>query len=255
MPSPFPGMNPYLEQAEYWSDFHNQLIAAIARSLIPSLVPKYRVVTDKWVYKVGGSTSVTLGRPDISVQQSREPKTTATTAVAVKAASVQPVKVSVPLREEVRQSYIEVKDVATKEVVTVIEVLSPANKSGDGRQKYLAKRQQVLESLTHLVEIDLLRAGSAMPVFRNSESSHYRILVSRGDTRPTADLYAFSLGDRIPSFPLPLLAGDAEPMLDLQQLVSQLYDELGYEYFIDYQESPPSPWGFDDVKEWVSDRD
>ena len=157
------------------------------------------------------------------------------------------------MREEVRQSYIEVKDAATKEVVTVIELLSPANKVGESRQKYLGKRQQILESVTHLVEIDLLRGGSAMPVYNNKKSSHYRILVSRGDTRPTADLYAFNVGDRIPSFPLPLLVSDAEPILDLQLLVSQLYDQLAYDYFINYNTSPPSPWSFDDVKSWVGD--
>ena len=60
-------MNPYLEQPEYWSDFHNQLVAAIARYLVPRLVPKYRVVTDKWVYKIAGSTAIAIGRPDVSV--------------------------------------------------------------------------------------------------------------------------------------------------------------------------------------------
>jgi hypothetical protein len=253
MPNPFPGMNPYLEQAEYWSDFHNQLVAAIARTLVPSLVPKYRVVTDKWVYRTGDSTSVTVGRPDVSAHKNRDATATVPTAVAVKAPSVRPIKVGVPLREEVRQSYIEVKDAATKEVVTVIELLSPANKVGEGRQKYLGKRQQILESVTHLVEIDLLRRGASMPVYNNSKSSHYRILISRGDTRPTADLYAFNVGDRIPSFPLPLLASDAEPILDLQLLVSQLYDQLAYDYFINYNTSPPSPWSFDDVKSWVGD--
>ena len=52
MPNPFPGMNPYLEQPDDWSDFHNQLVAAIARNLVPQLLPKYRVITDKWVHRV-----------------------------------------------------------------------------------------------------------------------------------------------------------------------------------------------------------
>ena len=251
MPNPFPGMNPYLEQPEYWSDFHNQLVAAIARNLIPSLAPKYRVVTDKWVYKIGNSTSIAIGKPDVSVQKSREAKTTPAATVTAQQLSVKPMKVAIPLREEVRQSYIEVKDTATKEVVAIVELLSPANKTGEGRQKYLAKRQQILESLTHLVEIDLLRGGSPMPVLNNSKSKHYHILVSRANTRPTADLYGFNLGDGIPSFPFPLLPTDVEPILDLQQLVSELYEQLGYEYFIDYNNSPPSPWSFDDVKSWV----
>ncbi len=262
MANPFPGMNPYLEQSEYWSDFHNQLIGAIARALIPQLLPKYRVVTDKWVYKIAGSTLIAIGRPDVTVQlavsgvelQRRDSASISTrtaTAVAVSQPSVLPISVSVPMREEVRQSYIEVKDTATKKVVTAIELLSPANKQGEGRQKYEAKRQQILESLTHLVEIDLLRAGNPLPVANNSKKSHYRILVSPANSRPAADLYLFNLGDRIPCFPLPLLAEDKEIIVDLQQLVNQLYQQLGYDYFIDYKSSPPSPWSEKDVKPFV----
>ncbi|WP_424101286.1 DUF4058 family protein [Moorena producens] len=254
MPNPFPGMNPYLEQPEYWSDFHNQLVAALARALIPKLLPKYRVVTDKWVYKIAGSTKIAIGRPDVTVQQSRDASATIATAVAVSEPSVEPIKVAVPLREEVRQSYIEVKDVATKEVVTAIEVISPANKPGEGRQKYEAKRQQIFESMTHLVEIDLLRDGEPLPVSNSSNPSHYRILVSRSNTRPTADLYLFNLCDRIPSFQLPLLPGDTEPVVELQTLVDQLYDQLGYDYFIDYSSNPPLPWSEDDVGSWAGDR-
>ncbi len=101
MPNPFPGMNPYIEQPEFWSDFHNQLVAALARALIPKLLPKYRVVTDKWVYKISGSTALTIGRPDVAMQQSRTNSTLSETAVAVSQPTVQPIKLTVPLLEEV----------------------------------------------------------------------------------------------------------------------------------------------------------
>lgn len=245
MPNPFYGMNPYLEQPEYWSDFHNQLVAAIARSLVPRLVPKYRVVTDKWVYKIAGSTAIAIGRPDVSVQQNRRnpPANTDFFEGYIAVCSLpEPVKVTVPVLQEIQQSYIEVKDAATQEVVTAIEVLSPANKFGDGRKKYIAKRQKVLESLTHLVEIDLLRDGIPLPVETGDIQSHYRILISRSQTRPISDLYPFNLGDRIPAFLLPLRSEDSEPILDLQSLVDELYEQLGYDYFIDYDRNPPSPW-------------
>lgn len=247
MPNPFPGMNPYIEQPEFWSDFHNQLVAALARALIPKLLPKYRVVTDKWVYKISGSTALTIGRPDVAVQRSRTNSTLSETAVAVSQPTVQPIKVTVPLLEEVQQSYIEVRDAATQEVVTALEVLSPANKRGDGRQKYEFKRQRVLESLTHLVEIDLLRNGNPLPIEDDNTQSHYRILVSRANTRPVADLYPFNLSDSIPLFSLPLKAGDLEPIVHLQQLVNDLYEQLGYDYFIDYSSNPPLPWSESDV--------
>lgn len=275
MPNPFSGMNPYLEQPEYWSDFHNQLVTALARVLIPQLLPKYRVVTDKWVYKIADSTSIAIGRPDVSVQQNRANVPSVQSTATASPALTQPVKVIVPLFQEVQQAYIEVKDAATQAVITAIEVLSPANKKGDGRRKYEAKRQQILGSSTHLIEIDLLRDGDPLPVEpvpiepvpieqrlteqgfpeqgfpeqpeRTDSQSHYRILISRSDTRPIADLYPFNLGDRIPAFPLPLRLEDAEPIVDLQQIVNDLYEQLGYDYFVDYNSPPPSPWSLSEV--------
>lgn len=262
MPNPFPGMNPYLEQSEFWADFHNQLIAALARVLISKLLPKYRVVTDKWVYKIAGSTAkseatppgIAIGRPDVVVQQSRTNLPPVATTTTASRSTIQPVKVTVPLLEEIRQSFLEVRDAATQTVVTTIEVLSPANKRGDGRQKYEAKRQQILESLTNLVEIDLLRGGNPMPLEEDDPQKHYRILVSRASTRPIADLYPFNLGDRIPAFLLPLRPEDTEPVVELQTLIDDLYEQLAYDYFIDYSSSPPPPWSESDVASFLKHR-
>ncbi|NJN29825.1 MAG: DUF4058 family protein [Synechococcales cyanobacterium RM1_1_8] len=253
MTNPFPGMNPYLEQPDYWSDFHNQLIASLARALVPQLLPNYRVVTDKWVYKLTESGSIAIGRPDVSVQQRRTTTaaTPAETAVMEPRQLVQPVKICLPQPVEMRQAFIEVKDAVTKEVVTAIEVLSPANKQGEGRRKYLHKRQMVLESQTNLVEIDLLRGGEPLPLGDFEARSHYRILVSRGESRPAADLFPFDVDGAIPAFLLPLRVGDREPVVDLQGLVNELYGQLGYDYFLDYGQPPPGPWLDEDVRAWV----
>ncbi|MDB9528015.1 DUF4058 family protein [Oscillatoria sp. CS-180] len=249
MANPFPGMNPYLEQSDYWSDFHNQLIAAIARTLIPQLLPKYRVVTDKWVYTITDDLAIALGRPDVSIQQRRQPPPPlSTTAVT----SVQPIKVSVPLPVEVQQSFLEVKDTATQSVVTVLEVLSPANKYGEGRSQYQAKRQQILESSTHLVEIDLLRSGKPFLLKSEAVQSHYRILVSQAQHRPVADLYPFDVSVPIPAIPLPLRSEDGDILLDVQTVFNGLYEQLGYDYFIDYAQSPPRPWSWDDIMPFLS---
>jgi hypothetical protein len=249
MQNPFPGMNPYLEQAEFWSDFHGQLIATCAQVLAPQLLPKYRVVTDKWTYKITNAAMIGIGRPDINIQRNRDialmPATTQTIALP------QPISVQIPFPEEVQQSYLEVRDAATKEVVTAIELLSPANKKGDGRRKYESKRQGILESQTHLIEIDLLRDGDPLPMEVANVSSHYRILVSRATTRPIADLYAFNLGDRIPNIPIPLQPEDAEPLLDLQTILNNLYEQLGYGYFIDYTQAPPEPWAIADTQPFL----
>jgi hypothetical protein len=111
MPNPFPGMNPYLEQPDFWSDFHNQLVAALARALVPRLLPKYRVVTDKWVYTVTDTMTLALGRPDVSIQQRKLDESSVATVVQ---RPVQPVPVRVPMPLEIQQAYLEVKDATTQ---------------------------------------------------------------------------------------------------------------------------------------------
>jgi len=142
----------------------------------------------------------------------------------------------------VREAYLEIRDMASKEVVTVIEVLSPANKRpGKGREMYEEKRDQVFGSRSHLVEIDLLGSYEPLPVFGNDIEGNYRILVSRADCRPMADLYLFNLPDAIPAFPLPLRGGDAEPIVDLQGLLNEVYDRAGYDFTLDYTPDPVPP--------------
>jgi hypothetical protein len=110
------------------------------------------------------------------------------------------IAVQVPLPEEVHETYLEIRDVQQRDLITALEILSPANKQGVGREFYIRKRMPVLGSLSHLVEIDLVRAGAAMPVMGSPPSSDYRILVSRSERRPEARLFPFSMRDPIPRF-------------------------------------------------------
>ena len=151
MPSPFPGMNPYLENSELWSDFHHRLITAIADLLAPQLEPKYIVAIERRIYEVIGENPLLVGIPDVMVQRPLN-ATNSTTNVAILSPPAQPITVTVPIPETIRQSYLEVRQVGTNQVVTSIEILSPVNKrSGKGREIYEAKRQNVLGSFTNLV--------------------------------------------------------------------------------------------------------
>ena len=135
--------------------------------------------------------------------------------------------------------YQEIREVMTGRVVTSIEVLSPTNKrSGNGRDAYLSKRQRVLGSLTHWVEIDLLRAGRSMETLTEMPSCHYRILVARSIDRPQAQLYAFNVQRSIPAVPIPLERGDGEPILDLQRLLDEVYKQAGLDLTVDYSQAP-----------------
>jgi len=193
MPSPFSGMNPYLENPAHWPSIHHRLIVAIANNLAPKLNPNYFVAIEVRRYEL----------------------------------------------ETIKQGYLEVKDIGSGEVVTTLEILSPINKkSGEGRDKYEKKRLKVLGSFTNLVEIDLLRKGRPIVILNNGFKTDYRILVSRSKARPKADLYAFNIPDKIPTFPLPLRDGDREPIIDLKAILDRIYDEGFYSRIIDYHQKP-----------------
>ncbi|NEU76637.1 DUF4058 family protein [Hassallia byssoidea VB512170] len=247
MPSPFPGMNPYLENPELWAEVHSRLIVAIADAIAPQLRPKYRVAVEKRVYQMTDDNSVLVGIPDVAVGRSLT-TTEELSNIAVASPPAKPVIVNLPMLEEVREGYLEVREVGTKEVVTAIEVLSPKNKrSKEGRKAYESKRQQVLNSLTHLVEIDLLRSGEPMPILANQIQSDYRILVSRSESRPKAELYPFGLQEKIPAFLLPLRRGDTEPLVDLQAVIHGVYDRAGFDLAIDYTRERVPPLASADV--------
>jgi len=253
MSSPFPGMNPYLENPEFWAEVHSRLIIAIADAIAPQLRPKYRVAVEKRVYQMIDENSILVGIPDVLVGRSLTNTEKEPSNIAVAAPLTKPITVNLPILEEVREGYLEVREVGTGEVVTVIEILSPKNKrTGEGRKAYKSKRQQVFGSLTHLIEIDLLRGGEPMPILGNQIKSDYRILVSRSEFRPKAELYPFGLQEQIPAFLLPLRQGDTEPLVDLQALIHGVYDRAGFDLAIDYSREAVPPLG-EVYSAWVSE--
>jgi hypothetical protein len=232
MQNPFPGMNPYLEQPELWHQVHNRLIVAIADELTPQIAPKYRVSIEERIY-TSIDDLLLVGIADVAVtnRNNVESGTTLTTTKLV-----EPSKVKVPMPEQVIERFLEVRSTQSREVITVIEVLSPKNKrSKEGRTVYESKRQKILASATNLVEIDLLRLGESLPIL-GVTNTDYRILVSRSHQRPDADLYGFNLQDPIPSFPVPLRLGEVEPVINLQKLMNEIYERARFDLAIDYSQ-------------------
>ena len=232
----FPGMNPYLENPTLWSEVHSWLIIELARSLNPSLIPKYRAAVEKRVYM----DSLLVGIPDASVFQ-QNPETSRAPNRVTTGVLTKPIRVTLPLTEQITERYLEIREVKTGKVVTVVEVLSPKNKRvGEGRDKYLTKRQKILDSATHLVEIDLLRTGNFMPMVQGIRSD-YRILVSRANLRPEAELYPFNVTESIPQFLFPLQLPDEEPVVNLAEILEQVYQEAALDLAIDYSVQPVPP--------------
>ena len=251
MPSPFPGMDPYLEVPELWSEVHSRLIVAIADNLSEQLSDAYRVAIEKRTYLSASDESLMVGIPDVSViTQQPQPETNVASATAV-----MPRTVTLPMAEEVQERYLEIRDMSSGTVVTAVELLSPKNKrAGEGRRAYNKKRCQVLASLTNLVEIDLLRGGTSLPINGPANGIErqgcYSILVSRSDLRPRAELYEFGLQQSIPPFALPLKPEDGSLIADLQALLEGVYRRAKYHLAIDYRQ-PIRPLLSEVELEWV----
>lgn len=239
MPSPFPGMNPYLERDIAWHDFHERFLILGAGLIGAQVRPNYVVRVDDhlFVHELPDEPRRTSGRADLAITPTPRRVEPPGGAVAVLDA---PNRIRVPQGEVTHEAYLEILDRHTREVVTVVELLSPSNKrkGGTDRAGYLAKRRNVLASRSHLVEIDLLRGGEAMPG-EDRPDCVYSVLVSRVEERPEAGFWPLGLADRLPVIPIPLRAPHPDATLDLQALLHRVYDEAGYEY--DIYDGPPQP--------------
>jgi Protein of unknown function (DUF4058) len=247
MPSPFPGMNPYFEQAAHWQDFHTEFLTTLRRHLAPQIAPNYIIQLEEHVYihDLPPEPRRLLGRPDLSVTRTGA-ATPGQPALAVLEA---PAEVRLPAQDIERVPFLEVRDRRGRELVTVIELLSPSNKrSGEDRQQYLAKRRELLRSPAHLVEIDLLRGWAPMPADDRPEGD-YSVLVSRSERRPAAEFWPLGLRDRLPVIPIPLRPSDPDGRVDLQEVLHQAHDRPGYEHFI-YEGAPEPPLSTEDA-EWA----
>ena len=257
--NPFPGMNPYLEISYFWPGVHNSIIVGLRNFLSPRLRPEYSVSMQERVQinaELGANGSAGEFRIPDAIVLAAGAGTGAMPSGELRfpmpERSKDVVAVQLPPTEMFREYYLEVRRPANREVVAVIELLSPTNKSQDGRREYLAKRAAILYSPTHLVEIDLLRAGPRMPVIGDVPDTHYRILVANARrAEPIADLYAFGIRQPIPDFVLPL-AQDAEGIaVNLNAVVGQVYADGSYDLEIDYGPDPPEPPLSDDDRGWM----
>ncbi len=250
MPSPFPGMNPYLERAAVWSDFHARFIPQAADALAGQVAPRYFVKVGEHVYlhERSADERKPLGRPDVSVHPAGD---AAARGVAVATSSPAPSAVFIPDPvDEVRVPFLEVRDRTDRQVVTVVELVSPANKTtGADRDQYWNKVRTVLKTGASLVEIDLLRGGPRLP-WRDMPACDYYALVSRYPTRPRVDFWPIALRDPLPVIPVPLSPGDPEASLDLQSLVHRIYDAGYFSLFL--YDGPPEPALRPDDAAWAA---
>ena len=248
--NPFPGMNPYLESRRIWPEVHNKIIGEMHRFLRRTLSFRYTVIMDERV-GIGNDPSrdppARYAEPDLSIKGGgvREGSTATYQAEGRVAARL-------PFNDDTTsEMFITIGERNHEDPVTIVELLSPSNKrSGNGRGQYLGKRERIINSATHLVEIDLLRIGRPMPVLGYDGDAPYRNLISRWQVRPEVDLYPFRLQSIIPDVPVPLLEGEDDAVVPLGALVDDMYEQDYYANYVDYDSDPEGVLSPDDRK-WI----
>lgn len=217
--------------------FHAQLCAEVARQLAPKVRPKYlALTTERVVLTTPEDGVVSAVYPDVGLVSAATPQASSATVLAEP-----PLRMLTEMPEGVPHLSIEIRDAAQRRLVTAIEVLSPTNKQGDGRDEYLARRGKLLLSTAHLVEIDLLRRGQRVPMREPLPAADYFVFLSRSGNRPISDVWPIGLPQELPTIPVPLLTGDPDVELDLQLALTTVYDALGYDLALDYTHAPAVP--------------
>jgi hypothetical protein len=247
MPSPFPGMDPYLEGPRLWPDVHHSLISSIRQQLNPRLRPKYVARIEERVY-ISDETDpgrrgiipdvLLVATPEAAGRRPAEPYAPTPDGGADVAQAVEVVEL---INQEIHEARIEVRDVIDRSVVTVIEVLSPTNKirGAVGRREYVKKRRKVMASAANLVEIDLLRTGAPIFAGQPLPPHDYGAYVSRvADESRKGLFWPIMLNQRLPRVPVPLRQGDPDVELDLQMVFDAAYDQAEYDADIDYHDEP-----------------
>lgn len=257
MASPFPGMNPYLEESNIWPGFHHRLADELAGQLNARIGPKY--YADVEVRTVFEEVAIAVPRtiyPDVGIYEpsNLEPVPgPVAMAVAISPAPVQRLTTVGQTRLHAVRVYLT----ETDELVTSIEILSPSNKRvGEGLEAYRRKRAQLLLSPVHLVEIDLLRGGErpGREVVAPPLEADYILLVNRcraGDEPRISEIWPVALNEPLPVLPVPLLPPDPDVALELSAALQAVYVRAGYAWRIHYQPPVPPPELRPEMAAWL----
>lgn len=242
MPSPFPGMDPYLEHNHFWRGFHQHLAEFIYDFLNQTLSARYYADVEIRSVQEDIGISTTNVYPDVSIWENQPPSSYHTATVATPAA---PIKREVVIPGESKLRSVKIFAVENHRLVTSIEILSPINKREPQLRKYRRKRSNILQAAVHLVEIDLLRGGVRPGVELHTPplQTDYVLLVNRvssGFTRES-EIWPIALNEPLPLLPIPLLPPDADIILDGGAALQKIYERSRYALRIDYSQPVPPP--------------
>jgi len=229
MPSPFPGVDPYLEDQGYWPDFHATFLNYWRESVAEALPPQYEARIDERIHMEVQERL--LLRPDIAVVRQGEFLGGESGAVAVETDTV---TVPLPIWEAVRETNIHILHRPDRTLVAVLKLLSPSNKIAPGRNDYINKRTSVISQSVHLVELDLLLGGERLPMRRPLPPGDFYAIIARSEQRPNAQVLPWTLRHKLPRVPIPLLKPDPDSWIDLNAVFATAYARGRYAQSINY---------------------
>lgn len=260
MPSPFPGMDPYLEAPPIWAGVHHRLISAIEQALNRLLPEPFVAEIEQYVSVQEASEEeefFSRRNPDVFVPEAngvhRPKRSESAGAAAVLSPPTNRVRLATGAAVKHRRILITTTGDEPRQVLTAIEILSPSNKTaGRDREAYLAKRAECLGSGTNLVELDLLRAGDRLPMGKPRPAvTDYYAIVSAADERPEADVWAFGLRDPLPVLPIPLRPPLDPVPLDLRACLDRVYEDGAFDRKLRYDRPADPPLNTRDA-EWAA---
>ncbi len=247
MPSPFAGMDPYLE-GHLWPDVHQRLATEISRRLGPLLRPRYVARLEVYVVEdESPEAEIGILYPDVEVLtagnrrsskgESRGPGTPGPESTPI----TSPLTIPVLTPVEVRVVAVEVRDAVRNELVASIEILSPVNKREPGSTKYRQRRERIIGAGVHLLEIDLLRRG-VRPLAHHPKLPRSPWLVTLMRARAAViEVWPIEFAGPLPVVPVPLRDPDPDVPLELSPALRAIYEEGAYDLSVDYSRPPPPP--------------
>lgn len=250
MPSPFPGMDPYLEDPGFWQGLHTTLLTSMRAAITPMLPPGLYAEVEQhiWFREEEHSTSQLEARttkqvkPDVYILEGPNTKTAGKRSKSGTAVCTPPsYRTTMPsIVREVGQHTVRIRDIRNRKVVTAIELLSPSNKNpGADRDRYLLKREEFIANGTHLVEIDLLRSGHRLPINPVPDGDYYVYVTDAAFYNEVA-VWVFTVRDPMPSIQIPLTPQHDPLVLALRPCLDRAYEEANYGPQLDYT-LPPVP--------------
>jgi hypothetical protein len=251
MKNPFPGMDPYLEQ--FWLDVHARIILYACDQLEEQLPSNLLArVEERVVFECEGEEA-RAAYPDVKIAE-RRGMADSGVAVASRSAVCEPLFVRYPAAPATETFLHILHSGPNQRLVTVLEVLSLANKlSGEGQRQYRRKQRELADTNVSLVEIDLLRQGSrvlSVPtswIPRHARTT-YQVCVRRGWVHDIYEVYPAPLRSPLPTIRIPLREKDEDIRLDLQAIVDLAYRKGRYHLTLDYSEPPDPPLTDSDAK-------